>query len=87
IPGRMIRYGQAVSRWIAAGRPTRSAERVRQVFETHCRPCEHFDPATQTCRLCGCHVAPAGPAYRNKIGMATERCPAEPPKWSEEASR
>lgn len=81
---RFMRYGNAVTRWIAAGRPVRSENRVREIFDTLCRPCEHFDAQRQTCRLCGCHVRRSGSAFANKLKMATERCPARPPKWIEE---
>lgn len=81
---RLIRYGGAVKRWIAAGRPVRSDDRVRDIFERLCRPCEYFDPRRHTCRLCGCHVRRSGSALANKIKMATERCPLRPPKWLEE---
>jgi hypothetical protein len=83
-PRRLMRYGAAMGRWIAAGRPVRSDVLVQEIFETFCRPCPSYDPSTESCRLCGCRVAPAGPACRNKIRMATERCPAEPPRWQEE---
>ena len=81
---RFMRYGNAVIRWIAAGRPVRSDDRVREIFERLCRPCERFDAKRQTCRLCGCRVRRSGSALANKIKMATERCPARPPKWIEE---
>lgn len=84
---RLMRYGSAVKRWIAAGRPVRSDDRVREIFDTLCRPCELFDAKRQTCRLCGCHVRRSGSALSNKIKMATERCPLRPPKWTEEVSQ
>ena len=84
ISKRLIRYGSAIQRWIAAGRPVRSDERVREIFDTLCRPCTHFDAKRQTCRLCGCYVRRSGTAFTNKLKMATERCPLNPPKWVEE---
>lgn len=77
-------YTKAVARWIAAGRPVRSNERVREIFETLCQRCEHFDAGHGSCRLCGCRVRRDGPAFTNKLRMATERCPMNPPKWVEE---
>ncbi len=84
LPGRYVGYGKAVARWIAAGRPVRTDAEVRVIFHTHCRRCDQFDPERQKCRLCGCRVAESGPAYRNKLKMATERCPRDPPLWTEE---
>jgi len=84
---RIIRYGGAVKRWIAAGRPVRSDARVQEIFDTLCRPCQYFDARRQTCRLCGCAVRRSGSAFLNKIKMATERCPLRPPKWLEEVSQ
>jgi len=66
-------------RWIAAGRPKRGDEQIRRIFETICRPCEHFDARRNTCTLCGCRCRPDGTALRNKLRMATEHCPAG--KW------
>ena len=80
------RYSQALRRWIAAGRPVRSDHRVQAIFETCCQPCEHFDANRQVCKLCGCRVRPSGSALANKLKLATERCPASPPKWTEELS-
>lgn len=43
-----------------------------------CVKCEHFQPATSTtqptCGLCGCIV-------KLKAWLATEQCPATPPRW------
>lgn len=83
---RLKAYAGAMRKWIAAGRPTRSDDRVREIFETLCRPCEHFDAQRQTCRVCGCRVRASGSALANKIKMATERCPLRPPRWIEELS-
>lgn len=81
LPERVMTYGKAVTRWLAAGRPTRSDEEVREIFEVHCKPCEHFDERAESCALCGCRVAASGAPLRNKLRMATEHCPLNPPKW------
>jgi len=80
---RLARYGNAMRRWIAAGRPVRSDARVQEIFDTLCRTCEHFSVSRQTCKLCGCRVRRSGAAFLNKLKMATERCPAKPPRWTE----
>jgi len=72
---RVSKYSWAAGRWIAAGRPVRDEEEVQQIFETLCRPCEHFDAQKEICNTCGCRVRRDGMALTNKIRMATERCP------------
>lgn len=78
------RYATAVVRWYKAGRPVRSAERVREIYETVCQPCPRFDPVKRTCTICGCRVRASGAALLNKLRMATERCPDTPPRFLEE---
>jgi hypothetical protein len=39
-----------------------------------CRGCEQFDPGPARCRICGCWT-------NQKLGLATEQCPLEPPRW------
>jgi len=79
VPGgvlaRGIGYARALATWTAAGMPTRSHAEVAAIFTTHCQPCEEFGPDTQTCTICGCRVRQSGAVLRNKIKMATERCP------------
>lgn len=74
-----IHYVKAVAGWGLSGMPVRSDEEVARIFAEHCRPCKHFDLAHGTCTVCGCCVTESGPALRNKIKMASERCPAG--KW------
>jgi len=81
IATRIGNYTRAVSRWIAAGRPVRSDEQVRYIYETYCKPCEHFDERRNACLLCGCYLSPNGAALQNKLRMATEHCPLQPAKW------
>jgi hypothetical protein len=76
---RGIRYARALATWTAAGMPTRSDAEVAAIFATHCHPCERYDPAGQTCAVCGCHVRQGGAALLNKIKMSTEVCPKG--KW------
>ena len=84
IATRIGNYTRAVQRWIKAGRPVRDDARVAEIYDTKCRPCRHFDQNRETCTICGCFVRRSGSALRNKIKMATERCPADPPLWKEE---
>lgn len=83
-----VSFVGAQARWLAAGCPLRSAERVKEIFAV-CRGCENFKPgATEeegVCRLCGCRLRSAG-GLLNKIQMATEGCPAIPAKWTVEGA-
>lgn len=74
-------WAKAVARWVEAGRPCRSDEEVKRIFDTFCEPCEHLQASKQSCNLCGCKVRRNGAAFLNKIRMATERCALVPPKW------
>ena len=77
-------FTAAQVRWITAGRPVRSPERIAEIFTQLCRPCEHFRPGRTedegSCRLCGCCLRRNG-GLLNKIKMATEQCPKSPPAW------
>lgn len=66
-------YRLAIKRWIKAGRPVRSEEETKKIFETHCVKCDWFDG--RRCKGCGCRVVPKGLAIFNKLKMATEHCP------------
>jgi len=83
---RAANYAAAMARWIAAGRPVRGDNQVKNILDTRCRPCRHFDPQRQICKLCGCSLNLRGEAWRNKLRMATEACPDDPPKWQAEAN-
>ena len=69
------RYTRALSRWIKAGRPVRSEEEIKKIFETCCKPCEAYEALTSSCCCCGCRVNLVKAAPLNKIAMATEECP------------
>ncbi len=77
LPQKAVRYGKAVKRWIAAGRPERSDEEVNEIYETLCQPCQHFNG--KSCKICGCRIKRSGQALANKVRMATEHCPIK--KW------
>jgi hypothetical protein len=79
---KVSRYAAAIAKWIAAGRPTRSQEQIDAILATHCGPCEHFK--NEACNQCGCKVNKHHAAWRNKLAMATEACPLDPPKWGAE---
>jgi hypothetical protein len=72
---RSMTYAEAVAGWIAAGRPERSDEETRRIFDEHCGKCAWYDQDKQICRGCGCRVMEIGRAVFNKIKMATQHCP------------
>lgn len=72
------KFFTARSRWVAAGKPLRTAERIREI-KALCAVCPHRDIERNACRLCGC-------ALRMKIKWATEPCPARPPLWLADAA-
>jgi hypothetical protein len=73
------RYKHARSRWIAAGKPVRPPEEIQRIYDELCVVCPNFNK--DWCRLCGCRLKRRGIADFNKIAMATESCPDNPPKW------
>ena len=82
-------YAKSVRRWHQAGRPHRSDAEVAELFDACCTPCEEFDAAGNSCRVCGCKVRRGGlvllggveirSGFVNKLKMATEHCPLG--KW------
>ncbi len=82
-------FAKATARWIMAGRPVRSPERIAEIYKTHCQPCENFVPHPKgdadkgSCGLCKCSCKVQAAVF-NKIRMGTEACPMNPPKWTEE---
>ena len=73
----ILAYKEALSRWIKAGRPTRSQEEVDRIHKDVCTPCEWYDKEKKRCRGCGCKVTTSALAVTNKLKMATEHCPKE----------
>jgi hypothetical protein len=71
----IINYKNALVRWQKEGRPTRSDEQVKKLFEKHCQTCNWYDSTKGRCKGCGCVVSLGGLAVTNKLRMATERCP------------
>lgn len=100
IPTKVLsRYAQAVAQWVAAGRPVRTDERVREIFNTICKPCEWYNEEAKSCRVCGCQIRdaednilgaianliPAIKGFTNKLIMATQSCPKG--KWKAEVGK
>lgn len=68
-------YKTAIRKWIAAGRPTRSDERVAEIHDTFCVNCDKYDPVKRACKHCGCRVNKGAMPLTNKLKMGTEVCP------------
>lgn len=72
------RYGKAVARWIAAGRPTRSQDEIDALLAI-CQTCRQYNAEYAACAKCGCSVNSQASGLANKLAMATEHCPLG--KW------
>jgi len=75
LPTQLQHYWHAVTRWIAAGRPTRTVAEVEFLHGTYCAGCDWYDKKNKRCKGCGCKVKSGGAALLNKVRMATEHCP------------
>lgn len=81
LPGiikRAGRYTKAVSKWIAAGRPTRSQDEIDALLAI-CQTCRQYNAQHAACAKCGCSVNNQASGLANKLAMVTEHCPLE--KW------
>ena len=78
---RGARYGKAVAVWTAAGAPTRSQAEIDERLAI-CQACPEYSPEHSACKLCGCNINAQANGLKNKLAMATEKCPAKPPRWS-----
>lgn len=80
-------FSISMADWILAGCPSRSPEWVEEIFETHCKPCEHYFPTRNMlgqkggCGKCGCHVSADHTNPLNKIVDPNNSCPLDPPRW------
>ena len=78
-------FRQEKKRWKAFGEPKRSDERVLEIYNNYCEPCEYFEKLPiidrGQCQHCGCLLA-KHPDRANKIYWATTECPIK--KWGPE---
>jgi hypothetical protein len=72
---KFVGYAGAIQRWVAAGRPTRTEQQIKDIFENHCNKCEMYDQEKHSCKNCGCSLALTGNPLTNKLAMGTEKCP------------
>ena len=80
-------YLDSRSRWKAAGKPTRTDEEVRKIFDI-CKRCDHYQQLTKKlgrCKLCGCALNLG--KRLNKLYWSTETCPDLPPRWTAKIER
>lgn len=77
-------YLSAHARWVLAGSPPpRSQERVNELLAI-CSTCPFLYKGNRGnyCGKCGCPISGDAKAARNKLAMATESCPLNPPRWT-----
>ena len=75
----VLRYIKERLVWEAANRPLRSKERMVEIYDTICEPCDSFDD--DVCGECGCSIKREGEDM-NKLAWATTECPLK--KWLKE---
>lgn len=80
-------FAMTALEWAWAGCPLRAREEIREIFQTHCLHCEHYNEGRNVlgkpgyCELCGCHVSSDPDSVLNKIRDPLVDCPLDPPKW------
>lgn len=84
---RVESYLDSRQKWILAGQPLRSKERIREIYYTYCDKCIHHKH--YCCDCCGCLINLGnGNIVPNKIAWATESCGlekiGEEPLWKAE---
>lgn len=77
-PEHAIKYARALTRWIAAGRPTRDDEEVAEIVAV-CETCDKYKADKSRCSVCGCKVHTPGITILSKAKLGTERCHKD--KW------
>ena len=66
-----------IAKQLTTGEPVYVPDSVYLEREKICTPCEYRD--NSRCRLCGCWLKNV---VTGKLRLATEKCPANPPKWN-----
>ena len=74
---RIATYEEEYAKWEAAGKPVRTRDEIRQLYDTYCQNCPHY--SGWLCRICGCLVNRT--IGLNKLRWATTECPDDPPRW------
>lgn len=68
-------YFGAIRKWVAKGKPVRSANEIEKLFEEHCSKCKRYDSKKKVCKNCGCNINTGSVPLANKLAMKTEHCP------------
>ncbi len=75
-------YATERKKWVEAGKPVRTDERILQIYNEKCEPCDFR--RKNRCGFCGCFIKPKGTKL-NKIAWGTTRCAFwRKPFWLEE---
>lgn len=77
----------ALGKWEMAGRPTRTQQQIDKLLAI-CQACPFMGRRKNGetyCGKCGCPVS-GQVTTRNKLFLATESCPLNPPRWTAEQS-
>jgi hypothetical protein len=70
LPEQAANFASALNKHAVDGFSHRTNEEAENIFETICKPCEHFRKGR--CKICGCHLAA-------KTAWKTAHCPIG--KW------
>lgn len=73
-------YEQEYDIWVENGKPTRSIDRIKELFDKYCSNCEHY--TGKKCDICGCMINKT--KGLNKLFWATTKCADNPPKFTED---
>ncbi len=75
-------YKEERAKWIEAGKPVRTDERILEIYTQKCEPSDFRQ--SNRCGISECFVKPKGTLF-NKLAWGTTKCPYErSPFWSEE---
>lgn len=79
---RTLNYLSSRKVWVSAGKPMRSMEKIKYIYNNFCKKCEHYKSTGYACDICGCYINENNDW--NKLAWSTTICPDDPPKWIED---
>lgn len=83
---KVAQYLEERSKWVEAGKPTRTKEEIFKIFEICSgNTCGHYQKISEDhgkCGLCGCHLKRYASNF-NKAAFKTSYCPDEPSLWGD----
>lgn len=84
---KITRYLLELKKWIYAGRPTRTDEKIKELFQicssNQCGQYIKKNEQEGNCNICGCRLTQINEHF-NKLAWATTQCPHDPPFWISE---